>query len=60
MSEIKNIHETDDKSLPKAEGLIIKATGGFYYVLCGEVTYECRARGVFRKREQSQIGRAHV
>lgn len=55
MSEIKNIHETDDKSLPKAEGLIIKATGGFYYVLCEGTVYECRARGVFRKRELSPL-----
>ena len=41
--------EIDEKDLPKAEGLIIKATGGFYYVRSGETTYECRARGVFRK-----------
>lgn len=32
-------------------GRIMKATGGFYYVECaGELT-ECRARGLFRKRE---------
>ncbi len=30
-------------------GLIIKATGGFYYVAAGDVIYECRARGLFRK-----------
>ncbi|MBQ4538832.1 MAG: ribosome small subunit-dependent GTPase A [Oscillospiraceae bacterium] len=30
-------------------GRIIKQTGGFYYVDCGEQIIECRARGVFRK-----------
>ena len=30
------------------EGLIVKATGGFYYVDAAGVLYECRARGVFR------------
>lgn len=55
MTDKRNFNEKEDKSLPKEEGLIIKATGGFYYVLCGEVTYECRARGVFRKWEQSPL-----
>ena len=55
MTDKRNFNENEDKSLPKEEGLIIKATGGFYYVLCGEVTYECRARGIFRKREQSPL-----
>ena len=55
MTDKRNFNENEDKSLPKEEGLIIKATGGFYYVLCGKVTYECRARGVFRKREQSLL-----
>ena len=55
MTERKHSPETDDKSLPKAEGLIVKATGGFYYVLCGKTVYECRARGVFRKRELSPL-----
>lgn len=32
-------------------GLIIKATGGFYYVQCGDELYECRARGLFRKEK---------
>lgn len=31
------------------EGLIIRATGGFYYVYTGGETVECRARGLFRK-----------
>ncbi|HEX3025882.1 MAG TPA: ribosome small subunit-dependent GTPase A [Clostridia bacterium] len=39
----------------KNEGFIIKATGGFYYVRCGEETYECRARGIFRKEGISPL-----
>lgn len=35
------------ESLP--QGLIVKATGGFYYVDCGGRIYSCRARGLFRK-----------
>lgn len=30
-------------------GIIIKALSGFYYVLCEDKIYECRARGSFRK-----------
>lgn len=33
------------------EGRIMKATGGFYYVECGGELVECRARGLFRKKE---------
>ena len=58
MKERKNkeeINELEEKDLPKAEGLIIKATGGFYYVRSGEKTFETRARGVFRKRETSPL-----
>ena len=32
------------------EGLLFKGIGGFYYVRCQESVYECRARGVFRKK----------
>lgn len=32
-------------------GNILKGIGGFYYVLSGEETYECRARGVFRRND---------
>lgn len=52
MTEKNNLEEKD---LPKAEGLIIKATGGFYYILSGKTVYECRARGVFRKNETSPL-----
>lgn len=31
------------------QGLIVKATGGFYYVEVDGCVYECRARGLFRK-----------
>lgn len=31
-------------------GIITKITGGFYYVEADEKVYECKARGVFRKR----------
>lgn len=31
-------------------GLIVKAISGFYYVEAADALYECKARGVFRKR----------
>ena len=31
------------------KGTITKGVGGFYYVACGDIIYECRARGIFRK-----------
>ncbi|MEM1484955.1 ribosome small subunit-dependent GTPase A [Oscillospiraceae bacterium PP1C4] len=37
------------------QGLIIKATGGFYYVVVGSITYECRACGLFRKKRISPL-----
>ena len=42
-----NLKTGEPGTLP--QGLIIKATGGFYYVDCGGVVYSCRARGLFRK-----------
>ena len=33
------------------KGRIVKGIGGFYYVDTGNALYECRARGVFRKRK---------
>ncbi|WP_407384206.1 ribosome small subunit-dependent GTPase A [Ruminococcus sp.] len=36
-------------------GIIIKITGGFYYVEAAEAIYECKARGVFRKRGTSPL-----
>ena len=36
-------------------GIITKITGGFYYVEAAEGVYECKARGVFRKRGTSPL-----
>lgn len=39
------------------EGIITKGIGGFYYVKVGNKTYECRARGLFRKNKITpQVG----
>lgn len=39
------------------EGIITKGIGGFYYVKVGDITYECRARGLFRKNKiKPQVG----
>lgn len=35
----------------KLNGLIVKGIGGFYYVETADDLYECKARGVFRKKE---------
>jgi ribosome biogenesis GTPase len=32
------------------EGMIVKALAGFYYVLADDHLYQCRARGIFKKR----------
>ncbi len=34
-------------------GIVIKSTGGFYYVEAANVVYECKARGIFRKKNNS-------
>lgn len=36
-------------------GIIMKGIGGFYYVDAGETVFECKARGVFRKRGQTPL-----
>ena len=36
--------------MAKLNGIITKITGGFYYVEAADNTFECKARGVFRKR----------
>lgn len=33
------------------KGRLIKGIGGFYYVYIDGVTYECKARGIFRKKK---------
>ena len=37
------------------QGLIVKALGGFYYVKTTQALFECRARGKFRKIEQTPL-----
>lgn len=37
------------------EGKIIKALAGFYYVLSGNETIQCRGRGVFRKNKVTPL-----
>lgn len=36
--------------MEKLTGLITKAISGFYYVEVADVLYECKARGIFRKK----------
>lgn len=36
--------------MEKLTGLIVKAISGFYYIEAADGVYECKARGVFRKR----------
>ena len=35
--------------MEKFKGIITKGIGGFYYVEVANATYECKARGIFRK-----------
>ena len=44
----------------KTQGLILKITGGFYYVEAADGIHECKARGVFRKRGTSPLVGDHV
>lgn len=37
--------------MEKLNGIITKGIGGFYYVEVADATYECKARGVFRKEK---------
>ena len=41
--------------MEKKTGLLMKSIGGFYYVRCGEIEYECKARGSFRKKGSSPL-----
>ncbi len=34
-------------------GILLKAIAGFYYIEAGNRIYECRARGIFRKNQES-------
>ena len=42
------------------QGIITKGVGGFYDVLVDGDIVRCRPRGIFRKDNIVQIGRAHV
>lgn len=46
--------------MKKTEGIIIKITGGFYYTEAADGIYECKARGVFRKRGMTPLVGDHV
>ena len=37
-------------NMEKLKGIITKGIGGFYYVEVANATYECKARGIFRKK----------
>lgn len=37
------------------EGIIIKGISGFYYVEVQDTIYECKARGIFRKRNKTPL-----
>ncbi|MGL4819483.1 MAG: ribosome small subunit-dependent GTPase A [Bacilli bacterium] len=37
------------------QGTIVKALSGFYYVATGDGVFECRGRGLFRKKKQSPL-----
>ena len=39
--------------MEKLTGLIVKAISGFYYIEAADALYECKARGVFRKKRIS-------
>jgi len=43
-----------------AEGQIVKALAGFYYVDIGDRVYQCRARGIFKKEGLTPLVGDHV
>ncbi len=42
-------------NMEKLKGIITKGIGGFYYVEVANTTYECKARGIFRKKRITPI-----
>lgn len=38
------------ENVNRLTGVLIRVTGGFYYVDCNDEIFECKARGVFRKQ----------
>lgn len=47
-------------SVNMEKGIIIKGIGGFYYVEAAGTIYECKARGIFRKRKITPFIGDHV
>ena len=41
--------------MEKLKGIIVKGIGGFYYVEVANATYECKARGKFRKEKMTPL-----
>lgn len=41
--------------MEKLNGIIIKGIGGFYYVEVADAIYECKARGLFRKKRLTPV-----
>ena len=41
--------------MEKLKGIITKGIGGFYYVEVANATYECKARGIFRKNKMTPL-----
>lgn len=42
------------------DGIILKGIGGFYYVEAANTIYECKARGIFRKKNNSPVAGDNV
>ena len=41
--------------MTQLDGIIIKGIGGFYYVEVADEIFECKARGIFRKKNNSPL-----
>ncbi|MDD5952460.1 MAG: ribosome small subunit-dependent GTPase A [Oscillospiraceae bacterium] len=46
--------------MEEKQGLLLQGIGGFYYVEAEGTVYECKARGVFRKKKQKPLAGDHV
>nr|WP_319488068.1 ribosome small subunit-dependent GTPase A [uncultured Caproiciproducens sp.] len=47
-------------NMDRINGTIVKGIGGFYYVETADTTYECKARGLFRKNKITPFVGDHV
>lgn len=50
-----NVEEKGTGEDGKVTGRIVKGIAGFYYVSTGEIRYECKAKGVFRKDHRKPL-----